>query len=209
MLHSTCSWLSPCRVVWSRCTAFPDLTHSVPQRSRHTARYSMALLSCENNSMVQNESDLLPVLSDAHSHPQLDPAHLQAVAHLRCHHLAAMSVSYDVDWDITLQLHKLAGNTLPKHLLLSSTNVQQIGAGHVWHLSFAGRSILPMLCLNFSLCHHAGPKVIPGFGIHPWWSHLHASPAGTHFCWGCLSSCTLFKARALHHYCIHAGLMTL
>lgn len=23
-----------------------------------------------------------------------------------------------------------------------------------------------------------GPKVVPGFGIHPWWSHLHASSAG-------------------------------
>lgn len=71
------------------------------------------------------------LLIDAHCHPQLDPAHMPAVLNLRSSRLAAMSVCYDVDWDIMLQLHKLAGD-----------------------------------------------KVIPGFGIHPWWSHLHASSQG-------------------------------
>lgn len=56
---------------------------------------------------------------------------MQAVLQLQSSHLAAMSVSYDVDWEIMLQLHQLAGS-----------------------------------------------KVVPGFGIHPWWSHLHASSQG-------------------------------
>jgi len=48
-------------------------------------------------------------LTDAHCHPQLDPANMQAVLQLQSSHLAAMSVSYDVDWEIMLQLHQLAG----------------------------------------------------------------------------------------------------
>jgi hypothetical protein len=49
------------------------------------------------------------LLTDAHCHPQLDPANMPAVLNLRSSRLAAMSVSHDVDWDIMLQLHKLAG----------------------------------------------------------------------------------------------------
>lgn len=33
-------------------------------------------------------------------------------------------------------------------------------------------------CSRQHSIYHAGDKVIPGFGIHPWWSHLHASSQG-------------------------------
>lgn len=36
----------------------------------------------------------------------------------------------------------------------------------------------PVASLGLYLCGLAGTKVIPGFGIHPWWSHLHASSQG-------------------------------
>lgn len=49
------------------------------------------------------------LLTDAHCHPQLDPANMQALLQLQNSKLAAMSVGYDVDWNIMLQLHKLAG----------------------------------------------------------------------------------------------------
>jgi hypothetical protein len=55
------------------------------------------------------DQQLVSLLTDAHCHPQLDPANMQAVLQLHSSKLAAMSVSYDVDWDIMLQLHKLAG----------------------------------------------------------------------------------------------------
>jgi hypothetical protein len=56
-----------------------------------------------------SQKELMQLLTDAHCHPQLDPANLHAVVGLQSSKLAAMSVSYDVDWDIMLQLHKLAG----------------------------------------------------------------------------------------------------
>lgn len=39
-------------------------------------------------------------------------------------------------------------------------------------------SIPPRVCLCCS-CWRPGSKVIPGFGIHPWWAHLHASSQGS------------------------------
>lgn len=57
----------------------------------------------------QQQRGVMHLLADAHCHPQLDPANMHEVLNLQSCHLAAMSVSYDVDWDIMLQLHKLAG----------------------------------------------------------------------------------------------------
>eukprot|EP00879_Flechtneria_rotunda_P013455 GHRR01014049.1.p1 GENE.GHRR01014049.1~~GHRR01014049.1.p1 ORF type:complete len:410 (+),score=116.67 GHRR01014049.1:85-1314(+) len=85
----------------------------------------------------QRDSDdcqTVPLLADAHSHPQLDPANMHRVLQLQCCHLAAMSVCHDVDWHIMAELHQLADY-----------------------------------------------KVIPGFGIHPWWAHLHASSHGNNW----------------------------
>lgn len=48
-------------------------------------------------------------LADAHCHPQLDPANMHAVSQLQSNKVAAMSVSYDVDWGIMLQLRRMAG----------------------------------------------------------------------------------------------------
>lgn len=36
-----------------------------------------------------------------------------------------------------------------------------------------------LICIY--LLWHSGSKVIPGYGIHPWWSHLHASSVGHTF----------------------------
>jgi hypothetical protein len=58
---------------------------------------------------AREQQQLMELLADAHAHPQLDPANMQLVQQLQCCHVAAMSVSYDVDWDIMLQLHQLAG----------------------------------------------------------------------------------------------------
>jgi hypothetical protein len=55
------------------------------------------------------QQQLMALLADAHAHPQLDPANMQRVKQLQCCHVAAMSVSYDVDWDLMLQLHQMAG----------------------------------------------------------------------------------------------------
>lgn len=59
----------------------------------------------------QQQTDVMHLLADAHCHPQLDPANMREVLNLQACHLAAMSVSYDVDWEIMLQLHKLAGRS--------------------------------------------------------------------------------------------------
>jgi hypothetical protein len=171
MLHNACSWIPPCGLVWKRCTAYPDLTHTVRPRLRQIARHSVS--SCDKISMAQHDPDLLPMLSDAHCHPQLDPAHLQAVPHLRCGHLAAMSVSYDVDWGIMLQLHKLAGE--------ACSRIAFSGPSCGWTSIISDSQANAYALLDYGLCtSHAGRKVIPGFGIHPWWSHLHGSSAGTY-----------------------------
>lgn len=60
----------------------------------------------------EHRASVMHLLADAHCHPQLDPANMHEVLRLQTRHLAAMSVSYDVDWDIMLQLHKLAGGTI-------------------------------------------------------------------------------------------------
>lgn len=108
------------------------------------------------------------LLTDAHCHPQLDPANMQAVLLLQSSRLAAMSVSYDVDWDIMLQLHKLAG----AWGRMGGATVVAVGA-----LAQHSR-MTPLPAPRQHRTYHAGDKVIPGFGIHPWWSHLHASSQG-------------------------------
>ncbi|KAF8063711.1 scn1 [Scenedesmus sp. PABB004] len=85
----------------------------------------------QQEQQLEQQHQLARRLADAHCHPQLDPARLGDVVALACPRLAAMSVSLDVDWDLTARLARLAA-----------------------------------------------PKVLPGFGIHPWWAHLHASAVG-------------------------------
>ena len=91
----------------------------------------------------QEAEALLPLLPDAHAHPQLeedgagggDDGWARTVARtdaLRAPCVAAMGVAANVDW---ARVERLAAATAPG-------------------------------------------KVIPGFGIHPWWSHLHASSVG-------------------------------
>lgn len=80
-----------------------------PKRVANVAkRGSMAACAAEHNAAA-DQQELMELLADAHAHPQLDPANMQRVSQLQCSHVAAMSVSYDVDWDIMLQLHQLAG----------------------------------------------------------------------------------------------------
>jgi hypothetical protein len=70
----------------------------------------MASCAAGNHAAAEAEQQqLMHLLADAHAHPQLDPANMQRVKQLQCCHVAAMSVSYDVDWDIMLQLHQMAG----------------------------------------------------------------------------------------------------
>jgi hypothetical protein len=64
------------------------------------------------------QQQLMALLADSHAHPQLDPANMQRVLQLQCCHVAAMSVSYDVDWDIMLQLQQIAGGQTAVLLLL-------------------------------------------------------------------------------------------
>lgn len=65
------------------------------------------MAACQKATASEGHTNLH--LTDAHCHPQLDPANMQAVLQLKSSKLAAMSVSYDVDWEIMLQLHQLAG----------------------------------------------------------------------------------------------------
>jgi hypothetical protein len=58
---------------------------------------------------LASRQQLTQLLNDAHCHPQLDPANMQAVLQLQSSKLAAMCVSYDVDWDLMLKLHHMAG----------------------------------------------------------------------------------------------------
>lgn len=78
---------------------------SLPLHLRQVSRLQCRRLQTSMQAAAQQQL----LLTDAHCHPQLDPANMAAVRQLRSNRLAAMSVSYDVDWDIMLQLHKLAG----------------------------------------------------------------------------------------------------
>lgn len=73
------------------------------------AAHTRAVETAEDQQQQHGADDLLRMLADAHAHPQLDPANMKQVLHLQCCQVAAMSVSYDVDWDIMLQLHSIAG----------------------------------------------------------------------------------------------------
>jgi hypothetical protein len=75
-----------------------SMNHSA--RSGGQQHASMALAS---------RQQLTQLLTDAHCHPQLDPANMQAVLQLQSSKVAAMCVSYDVDWELMLQLHHMAG----------------------------------------------------------------------------------------------------
>lgn len=95
---------------FSSCLAsLPGARCQQRAQTRHTMQSATQQHEHSTPAASQQQQQLMQQLTDAHCHPQLDPAHLQAVLGLHSHKLAAMSVSYDVDWDIMLQLHKLAG----------------------------------------------------------------------------------------------------
>lgn len=80
---------------------------------------------------------LATLLTDAHCHPQLDPANMSAVLQLKASRLAAMSVSYDVDWKLMQQLHQMAG---AKHLVSAASHSLAHIGGHprLWHAPLVG-----------------------------------------------------------------------
>lgn len=87
---------------------------AIPRLAQHQPRQIMQSAAHQHaDSSAVSQTELMQLLTDAHCHPQLDPANLHAVVGLQSSKLAAMSVSHDVDWDIMLQLHKLAGEMVP------------------------------------------------------------------------------------------------
>ena len=80
-------------------------------------------LGNEHQDLVFGDVSDKSLLTDCHCHPQLDPAHMQAVQQLRASSLAAMSVSHDVDWAIMQQLHQLAG---------TACVASERGSGRLW-----------------------------------------------------------------------------
>lgn len=92
--------------------AIPASSLRVHPVYRHTSCLTRSFMQAAPQQAADSSTgsqQLVSLLTDAHCHPQLDPANMQAVLQLHSNKLAAMSVSYDVDWDIMLQLHKLAG----------------------------------------------------------------------------------------------------
>jgi hypothetical protein len=117
MLLRTCAgasalgWHSntPSALIWHKPRSCLFTQHPIASIGV-AARRGMASSAAGHHAAAEAEQQqLMHLLADAHAHPQLDPANMQRVKQLQCCHVAAMSVSYDVDWDIMLQLHQMAG----------------------------------------------------------------------------------------------------
>lgn len=82
----------------------------------------------EQSQPEQQQASVLHLLADAHCHPQLDPANMHEVRSLQSCRLAAMSVAHDVDWDIMMELHKLAGAANSSHRTADTSFVRTAAA---------------------------------------------------------------------------------
>jgi hypothetical protein len=120
---SALSWHKPRGCLFNRQ---PNISIGV------AAWQSMASCAAGHHAAAEAEQQqLMHLLADAHAHPQLDPANMQRVKQLQCCHVAAMSVSYDVDWDIMLQLHQMAGVQTTHCMLLLLLCITR--APHLYH----------------------------------------------------------------------------
>lgn len=115
MLRRTCAGVTA--LSWPSTTLRPPIrhkhrTHRIHQHRINSisiaARGGMAASAAGQHAAAEQQQ-LMALLADAHAHPQLDPANMHRVMELQCCHVAAMSVSYDVDWEIMLQLQQMAG----------------------------------------------------------------------------------------------------
>ena len=119
-------------------------------------------------------------LPDAHTHPQDDLENIEAIAKLSCCALAVMGVKEDA-WQAVERALQVApvSASLAMCCLLSEAGIMHPAPLctharvylHYWCAYVFGRAVGTHAHAPSWLQH----KVIPCFGIHPWFAHLHAS----------------------------------